>query len=411
MNILLVNHYAGSVDMGMEFRPYYLAREWVKMGHSVTIVAGDFSHLRKNNPEVTKDFQEQNIEGIKYCWVKTGAYHGNGVARALTMFRFVRKLWFNAQYLVDRYKPDIVIASSTYPIDTFACQRIARLAHAKLIHEVHDMWPATLIEVGGMSRKHPFVQLMQWGENSFCRNSDGVVSLLPCAKEYFVEHGMEKNKFFHVPNGIVLSEWVDAESLPNEHAKLLNYLHNNHQFVIGFFGSHTKSYCLEHLIEAIRKMQDDSISVVFVGDGIYKKQLMKMASDLNNSIYFLPPVSKKSIPTLTKMFDAIYVGAVDNTMFSFGICMNKLFDAMMSGKPILYAVNAPNNYIKDYSCGINVKPENVEDLMRGIKELIHMTDGERHDMGQRGHEAVLKYFNYDVLPLKFIDIMNQVIER
>jgi len=114
---------------------------------------------------------------------------------------------------------------------------------------------------------------------------------------------------------------------------------------------------------------------------------------------------------LTKMFDAIYVGAVDNTMFSFGICMNKLFDAMMSGKPILYAVNAPNNYIKDYSCGINVKPENVEDLMRGIKELIHMTDGERHDMGQRGHEAVLKYFNYDVLPLKFIDIMNQVLER
>ena len=69
------------------------------------------------------------------------------------------------------------------------------------------------------------------------------------------------------------------------------------------------------------------------------------------------------------------------------------------------------NYIKDYSCGINVKPENVEDLMRGIKELIHMTDGERHDMGQRGHEAVLKYFNYDVLPLKFIDIMNQVLER
>ena len=41
---------------------------------------------------------------------------------------------------------------------------MARLAHAKLIHEVHDMGPATLIEVGGMSRKHPFVQLMQWGE-------------------------------------------------------------------------------------------------------------------------------------------------------------------------------------------------------------------------------------------------------
>ena len=31
MNILLINHYAGSPQYGMEYRPYYLAREWVKM--------------------------------------------------------------------------------------------------------------------------------------------------------------------------------------------------------------------------------------------------------------------------------------------------------------------------------------------------------------------------------------------
>lgn len=59
MNILLLNHYAGSPEMGMEFRPYYFAREWMKMGHSVRIVAGDFSHLRIKNPKITKDFQEK----------------------------------------------------------------------------------------------------------------------------------------------------------------------------------------------------------------------------------------------------------------------------------------------------------------------------------------------------------------
>ena len=26
MNILLINHYAGSPDLGMEFRPYYMAK-------------------------------------------------------------------------------------------------------------------------------------------------------------------------------------------------------------------------------------------------------------------------------------------------------------------------------------------------------------------------------------------------
>ena len=28
MNILLINHYAGSDYHGMEFRPYYMGREW-----------------------------------------------------------------------------------------------------------------------------------------------------------------------------------------------------------------------------------------------------------------------------------------------------------------------------------------------------------------------------------------------
>ena len=42
MNILYINHYAGSPRMGMEFRPYYFAREWVKMGHDVTMIANSF---------------------------------------------------------------------------------------------------------------------------------------------------------------------------------------------------------------------------------------------------------------------------------------------------------------------------------------------------------------------------------
>ena len=127
MNILLMNHYAGSTEMGMEFRPYYFAREWIKMGHQVTILAGDYSHLRIKNPEVKKDFQKQMIDGIRYYWVRTGRYEGNGVKRALTMFRFVYKLWSNKRRIVKSLKPDVVITSSTYPLDTFAGQRIARM--------------------------------------------------------------------------------------------------------------------------------------------------------------------------------------------------------------------------------------------------------------------------------------------
>ena len=53
MNILLINHYAGSPRHGMEYRPYYLAREWVRAGHTVQIVAAAYSHVRSQQPELT----------------------------------------------------------------------------------------------------------------------------------------------------------------------------------------------------------------------------------------------------------------------------------------------------------------------------------------------------------------------
>lgn len=126
MRILLINHYAGSTDMGMEFRPYYMAREWIKNGHRVDIIAADFSHLRQKNPTIIKDWQEDIIDGIHFHWVKTGRYSGNGVKRAFTMFKFVGKIWVKAKYIARNWKPDVIITSSTYPLDTYAGQRIRK---------------------------------------------------------------------------------------------------------------------------------------------------------------------------------------------------------------------------------------------------------------------------------------------
>ncbi|MEG0392483.1 MAG: glycosyltransferase WbuB, partial [Anaerovoracaceae bacterium] len=88
MNILLINHYAGSPKYGMEFRPYYLAKQWVKWGHKVTIVGGTYSHLRGKQPTVVGDITEETINGVDYIWLKTNKYEGNGVGRIKSMMTF-----------------------------------------------------------------------------------------------------------------------------------------------------------------------------------------------------------------------------------------------------------------------------------------------------------------------------------
>ena len=72
MNILLVNHYAGSPALGMEYRPYYLAREWVRLGHRVQVLAADFSHVRATQP----DAGDASIDGIAYRWLRHAALPG-----------------------------------------------------------------------------------------------------------------------------------------------------------------------------------------------------------------------------------------------------------------------------------------------------------------------------------------------
>lgn len=405
MNILYINHYAGSPEMGMEFRPYYLSREWIKMGHKVYMIAGDFSHLRKENPVVTKDLQKQTIDGIDYYWLRTGPYQGNGVKRALTMIRFCSKLIKYGSWINRELQPDVVISSSTYPIDSIPARRIAAKAKKKArhIHEVHDMWPSTLIEIGGMSKWNPFVVLMQIGENYAYRHADSVVSLAKYAKEYMIKHGLKPDKFRHIANGIVSEEWNSPVPLPEEHKEILEGLRKNGEFIVGYFGGHALSNCLMTLIEAAGKMQDDHVHFVLVGDGVEKKRLMEAAEELGN-VTFLSPIDKRAIPVLNEYFDCTYIGAKDSPLYRFGACMNKMFDGMMAGKPIVFAINAPTTPVQDADCGIIIKPEDPDEIITAIGQLVEMGPEKRAEMGARGKSAVLEQYTYEVLARQFAEL-------
>jgi hypothetical protein len=61
LNIVYINHYAGSPAYGMEYRCHYLAREWVRSGHRVTIVAAAHSHVRSRQPAIDGRFTLQGV--------------------------------------------------------------------------------------------------------------------------------------------------------------------------------------------------------------------------------------------------------------------------------------------------------------------------------------------------------------
>lgn len=404
--IVLLDHYVGSPEMGMEFRPYYMAQEWKKLGYDVRLVGGDYSHLRIKNPKIDRDFTNEDIDGIHYTWIKTGKYEGNGIGRAKSMIQYVGKIRRHAKKLAKEWKPDVVIASSTYPLDTYAAQRLKKLTGCTVIHEIHDMWPAVLMGIFGMRKSHPFVQWMQIAENSFCKNSDYVVSLQPNTKDYLVKHGMKPEKWKNINNGVVLSEWETPQPIPKKHKEVFDRLHREGKFVVCFFGTVSKSYALDYLIKAIQKLGNDKVVAVIIGaENDYHKSLRELSKKcMPDNFIFLPKISKLSIPSLLKESDALYVASVASWIMQFGISMNKLFDSMMSGKPIIYAMGAPNNYIEEFNCGISVEPESVDALAEGINRMFSLQPEKREQLGKNGHDAVMKYFTYEKLGKRFAEL-------
>lgn len=407
MKILLINHYAGSNIHGMEYRPYYLAKEWVKDGHDVTIIGASFSHIRTVQPDVKADWQEEFLDGIRYVWIKTPPYGGNGVKRILNMMAFIKPLWLKAGQVAEKYQPDVVIASSTYPLDIYPARKIAKEANARLIFEVHDLWPLSPMELGNMSPRHPFIMVMQKGENDAYRYANQVVSLLPKADQHMVQHGMEPEKFRYLPNGIDIEQWASStEKIPEEHQTVIDRLKNEGKFLIGYAGTHGIANALEYLVEAAELIQDEPVAFLLVGKGPERDQLIKMAKEKNlTNIYFLPVINKKAIPAFLSEMDALYIGWRRSPLYQFGVSPNKLLDYLMAGRPIIHGIEAGNDLVAEAEAGISIKPEDPREIAEAAKRMKNYSADVLSLMGSNGKEFVTQTHDYRIIAKKFIDVM------
>lgn len=406
MNILLINHYAGSDYHGMEFRPFYMAREWKKKGHNVTVLGADFSHLRKNNPVIEKDFQEEVIDGITYVWVKTPKYQGNGVGRIKNISTFMWKLRMNYKMVADKYKPDSVIASSTYPLDIYPAHRIAKRCNAKLCFEIHDLWPLSPMEIGGFSEKNPAIVVLQRAEDFAFRNSDVIVSILPDADKHIKERGFSTDKFVYVPNGILIGEKKEA---PMESTiERLQEFKNQGYFLVGYTGNHSPANVLDTMIDAAKKTTDEKVKYVMVGKGNVKNELIEYAKSNNvTNVEFLDPVLKDNMDNVLQLLDIGYIGLKKQNLFNYGVSPNKLFDYMMAALPVIYAVEASNDPVSDCNCGVSVPAENPDAVVDAVMKIKGLSEEEKIKMGQNGKEYVLANHMYEGLADKFLNALKK----
>ena len=409
MRIILINHYAGSLVHGMEYRPYYLSREWVRLGNSVAIIAASFSHLRERNPTFRGRLFREMIDGIEYLWVKSPSYFRNSLRRILNILAFSARLHHALKTVSCGQKVDAIVASSPHPFIVRAAHKAARQFGAKLVFEVRDLWPLSLVELGGMKPSHPFIRFMQRYEERALVESDLVVSLLPCAKQYFVERGMSENKFRYVPNGFSVADRESSrDELPGPLRTAIEAIRSRSKMLVGYAGYFGIANALDTLIEVAGDLRDQRIGFALLGKGPEKGSLVRRAAEMGiDNVCFLEYVPRGAVPAFLEAMDCLYIGFRAESLYRFGVSPNKIFDYMMASKPIIWSIGACNNPVRDSACGISIQPENAAAARDAILKLAALGTEGRRRMGENGRAYAVTHHDYSVLARDFLGILRE----
>ena len=192
----------------------------------------------------------------------------------------------------------------------------------------------------------------------------------------------------------------------SENRKIIDTEHAEGNKVVLFAGAHGIANALDTLLDAGKLLKDISVTICLMGGGQEKERLkLRAQQEKITNVIFLERVNKNEVGGILELADILYIGLAKTDLFRFGISPNKMFDYMLAARPIISAIDAGNDMVKDADCGISVPAEDPEAVANAIKELLAMDELERLRLGENGKAYVLANHNYEKLAADFVAVL------
>lgn len=407
MKIWLINHYAVPPQYYPLARPSLFAKNLIKMGHEVTIIAASTVHNSDINLITGKEqVKKEVVDGIPYVYIKCSGYSGNGIRRIINILQFARKL---PRVCATLEKPDVIMATSFDPISCYQGIRYAKKKGIKSIAEIADLWPETLVSYGAAKENNPVVKLLRHIERSIYLNADAIIFTMEGAYNYIREQQWEKDipesKVYYINNGIDLNQFdYNKETFVTQDPDLLN----PNLLKVVYTGSIRRVNKLSLLVDAAKLIKKPEIKILIWGDGDELESLKKRIKEEEiPNIVFKGWTEKKCIPYITSMADLNIVHGDDSPVLRFGLSMNKIFDYFAAGKPILVDFHSAFNPIVECGAGFETKDNTAEEIARGIEDFFTLSDFVRSRLGVAARTGAEKY-DFENLTNKLVHIIEVI---
>lgn len=305
-------------------------------------------------------------------------------------------------------KMDCVIVETDPPLLAAIAYVYSRIRHCRFIYYSQDIWPQVGIVNKRMS--NPIITKILKVVNRFLYDKSTQIivpgrdmkkrleeeNLIPFHKIEIVENWVDPNKIFPIKREDNI--FLRKHSLENK-------------FVVMYSGNIGLSQDLEnvaYLADSLKEIND--IFFILIGEGAYKERLINMSISLElKNIEFLNYQEKKD---LKFSLNAAHIHLIPLKKGMKGIIVpSKAYGIMAAGKPFIAAVDEDSEIdkiVKEFCCGIVVKPSDVEELKNAVLWAFNNKD-KIEKMGENGRKALENHYSKNICTQKFKQIVENII--
>lgn len=396
-------------------RHYSFAKYLLKEGYNPVIFCSSEGHNNEYGVEIDKGvYRTKQKNDIKFVFIKTTRYEGNGISRIRNMLSFYWNVKKAAkQYARSNGSPDIILASSVHPLTLIAGIKTAKKFRIKCICEIRDLWPETLVAYGSLKRNSIITKLLYLGERWIYKKADSIIFTLEGARDYLVSRRWDTKsggpinleKVYHICNGVDLDEYINNQK---EFMYKDEEIEADKCFKVIYIGSMGQANALEYVLDAAKIIIDngyDQIEFVLFGGGPKEEELKKRAvSEGLENVTFRDKVDKKYVPSILKNSNLNIITGRDIKLFMFGISPNKLFDYFASGKPTVSNLETGYDALKEFRAGITVMSGSAGAIADAVISFYNMPRTE-YDEYCKNALLAAHHYDYKVLTNKLISVM------
>jgi glycosyltransferase involved in cell wall biosynthesis len=395
VNIWLINHYALPPTDAGGTRHYSHARELIRRGHDVQIIASSFNHLTRKhmimNPGAK--WERQMFDRVPFTFILSRGYESNSMSRVANMFDFAYHVWRGA-WAAQLPRPDLILGSSPDPFTALAAERLSSRYAVPFVLEIRDLWPYILTEVGGHPKHHPFVLLVDRTMRYLYAKADGIVMFSQHSGDLMSRYGADPKKIVWIPQGVDFGMNPEPRPAPDDG-----------QFTVTYLGSHNQWNSLDAILDAAKILQGDGVKNVlirFVGNGVNKPGLVERAKNEGiHNVRFDDPVPKKQVAEVLHRSNAFIINNRNDGASKSWMSFQKIYEYLAAGRPVVFGSCTNDDVVRDSGAGISVEADNPAELARAVEFLASQSREQLWEYGVRGRRYIEKAYSIPLLVDRF----------